>query len=173
MTLFVLVDDAFDDSSSQSSGWYSNLNYCSGDEYDPQVSPIRSKLHAISSSTHTTSSRFCRGENSSSSSQSYCLKQPNKDCVALRGGGATSKEKSGIMQDIRRLTRNCSLVDMRSQLLHRSLVEEVSKRRLFKTVGAVENIGFQDPYELSRKKTLPVVKNMISDGRRQKQQTRA
>jgi len=40
---------------------------------------------------------------------------------------------------------------MRSQLLHRSLVEEVNKRRLFKTVGAVENIGFQTPCEVSNK----------------------
>ncbi|KAG1338137.1 putative serine/threonine-protein kinase WNK5 [Cocos nucifera] len=48
--------------------------------------------------------------------------------------------------DGRRLMRNRSMVDIRSQLLHRTLVEEVNKR-LFKTVGAVENIGFQDPTE--------------------------
>lgn len=36
-------------------------------------------------------------------------------------------------------------MDIRSQLLHRSLVEELKKRRMFNTVGAVENIGFQDP----------------------------
>lgn len=53
--------------------------------------------------------------------------------------------------DMRRLTRNRSLVDMRSQLLHRTLIEEVNKRRLFKTVGAVENIGFEVPREGSRK----------------------
>lgn len=44
-----------------------------------------------------------------------------------------------------KLTRMRSLVDVRSQLLHRSLVEEINKRRLFKTVGAIENIGFQEP----------------------------
>lgn len=48
-----------------------------------------------------------------------------------------------------RLMRNRSLVDTRSQLLHRSLVEEVNRRRLFNTVGAVENIGFKSPYEVS------------------------
>lgn len=53
----------------------------------------------------------------------------------------------------RKLTRNRSLVDIRSQLLHRSLVEEVSKRRLFKTVGAVEDIGFQAPCEVPTKRT--------------------
>lgn len=46
-----------------------------------------------------------------------------------------------------RLTRNRSLVDTRSQLLHRSLVDEVNRRRLFKTVDSVENIGFRSPYE--------------------------
>lgn len=50
-----------------------------------------------------------------------------------------------------RLTRNRSLVDTRSQLLHRSLVDEVNRRRLFKTVDAVENIGFRSPYEGSTK----------------------
>ncbi|PKA60279.1 putative serine/threonine-protein kinase WNK5 [Apostasia shenzhenica] len=49
-----------------------------------------------------------------------------------------------------RLMRNRSMVDMRSQLLHKTLVEEVNKR-LFKTVGAVENIGFQNPCERSQR----------------------
>ncbi|KAM7262459.1 hypothetical protein ACFE04_000142 [Oxalis oulophora] len=38
-----------------------------------------------------------------------------------------------------------SLLDIRSQMLHRSLVEEINKRRLFKTVTRMENIGFQEP----------------------------
>ncbi|XP_071689792.1 probable serine/threonine-protein kinase WNK5 [Rutidosis leptorrhynchoides] len=38
-----------------------------------------------------------------------------------------------------------SVVDIRSQLLHRSLVEQIHKRRLFKTVAAIENIGFHEP----------------------------
>ncbi|KAJ0610097.1 putative protein kinase WNK-NRBP family [Helianthus annuus] len=38
-----------------------------------------------------------------------------------------------------------SAVDIRSQLLHRSLVEEIHKRRLFKTVAAIENIGYHEP----------------------------
>lgn len=137
----------FDDSSSQSSGRYSNLNYCSGDEYDPQISPRNPKMHA------QNPSRFCPGESSS------CLNQ-NRD-IFFSGGVPTSFSKEKCVRDMRRLTRNRSLVDMRSQLLHRSLVEEVSKRRLFKTVGAVENIGFQDPYEVSRK-TSRLVKNVWS-----------
>ena len=41
---------------------------------------------------------------------------------------------------------------MHSQRLHRSLLEEVHKKRLSKTVGSVENIGFQNPYEISNSK---------------------
>jgi WNK lysine deficient protein kinase len=44
-----------------------------------------------------------------------------------------------------RMTRNRSMVDMRSQLLHRTLVEELNRRLFFNTVGAVENIGFRAP----------------------------
>lgn len=47
------------------------------------------------------------------------------------------------------MTRNRSLIDMQSQKLHRSLLEEVFKKRLSKTVGAVEHIGFQSPYDFS------------------------
>ena len=43
------------------------------------------------------------------------------------------------------MSRNRSMVDMRSQLLHRTLVEELNKRLFFNTVGAVHDIGFRDP----------------------------
>ena len=76
-------------------------------------------------------------------------------CKVLPGAQAASTSKGKRMIDNRKLTRNKSLIDMRSQLLHRQLVEEVNKRRLFKTVGAVENIGFQTPCEISRKKSQP------------------
>lgn len=60
-----------------------------------------------------------------------------------------NKSAMGVKYSVEtpRLTRNRSLVDTRSQLLHRSLVDEVNRRRLFKTVDAVENIGFRSPYE--------------------------
>lgn len=57
--------------------------------------------------------------------------------------------------DSLRLMRNRSLVDIRSQILHKSLVEEVYKRRLFNTIGAVENIGFQAPCEVSKPAVVP------------------
>ncbi|XP_047955164.1 probable serine/threonine-protein kinase WNK4 isoform X1 [Salvia hispanica] len=75
-----------------------------------------------------------------------------------------------------RLTRNRSLVDTRSQLLHRSLVDEVNRRRLFKTVDAVENIGFRSPYEGSSKtpKTLngAYQLRLTDHGKRQEQRAR-
>lgn len=67
---------------------------------------------------------------------------------ASQGAASGRKDKRGGT-DGRRLTRNRSLVDVHSQLLHLSLVEEVNRRRLFKTVGAVESIGFQAPCEVS------------------------
>ncbi|CAO2840081.1 unnamed protein product [Amaranthus hypochondriacus] len=57
--------------------------------------------------------------------------------------------KSKCSKASHQLTRNRSLIDVHSQRLHRSLLEEVHKKRLSKTVGSVENIGFQNPYEIS------------------------
>lgn len=89
----------------------------------------------------------------------------------------TSTGSGKCTVDLRKLTRNRSLVDMRSQLLHRSLVEEVSKRRLSKTVGAVEHIGFQDPCRVSKKASGTVngasSVRVTGDVRRQGQTTRA
>lgn len=64
---------------------------------------------------------------------------------------ASSSSNRRLASDNRTLTRNRSLVDVQSQLLHRSLLEEARKRRLFKTVGDVETVGFQSPYAVSRK----------------------
>ncbi|KMZ60895.1 putative Kinase [Zostera marina] len=46
------------------------------------------------------------------------------------------------------LTRNRSLVNIRSQMLHRTIVEEVNKR-MFNSVGSMEDIGFQNPCQSS------------------------
>ncbi|GMP89926.1 hypothetical protein CsSME_00041287 [Camellia sinensis var. sinensis] len=142
-----LQDDLFDDTSSQSSlhsGKYSNFNYYSGEEHDSDMNPIR-RDHQYSIANMHNSTRFCREETS------RMRQSPVRNCHKQ---ASTSKDKR--LMDCRRLTRNQSLVDMRSQLLHRSLVEEVNKRRLFKTVGAVENIGFQAPCEVSGKESRPV-----------------
>ncbi|CAN4098673.1 unnamed protein product [Withania somnifera] len=155
--------DMFDDTSSQSSSHsasYSNFNYFSDDENDP----VRISQPATAITHHT--SRFCPGENSSTGQS---LARTCKAMLELKGTSPTSKEKGKV--DTRRLTRNTSLVDIRSQLLHKSLMEEVHKRRLFKTVGAVENIGFQQPYEdlkrSSRSMNCTYSMKISSDGKGQ------
>ncbi|KAJ8543570.1 hypothetical protein K7X08_006093 [Anisodus acutangulus] len=167
-----LHGDTFDDTSSQSSSYsanYSNFNYFSDDEYDHVTTSTRQSQPATAISHHT--SRFCPEENSSTgqSLARTCYKKC-KAMVELKGKpSSTSKEKGKV--DTRGLTRNRSLVDMRSQLLHKSLVEEVHKRRLFKTIGAVENIGFQQPYEDSKRSPRSMnctySKRLSSDGKGQ------
>lgn len=84
-------------------------------------------------------------------------------------GEASTSRNNGMA----RLTRNRSLVDTRSQLLHRSLVEEVNRRRLFNTVGAVENIGFQNPYQVPARGTNGMYSlKFRDDAKRQEQRAR-
>ncbi|KAJ9167390.1 hypothetical protein P3X46_022045 [Hevea brasiliensis] len=148
-----LQDDLLDDASSQSSshsGSYSIMNYISGDDHKFDMSTARrDNKHPIRTQNAT---RFCPQDNSSSDIGQTIAKDAYKHCKLLlesQYGASSSKHKR--LMDNRRLTRNHSLVDIRSQLLHRSLVEEVNKRRLFKTVGSVENVGFQAPPEDSKK----------------------
>ncbi|XP_057430013.1 probable serine/threonine-protein kinase WNK4 [Lotus japonicus] len=141
-----LHDDMHDDASSQCSshGTYSNLNFCSMDDQEHNVASTRKEKHPIIKSHKFT--RFSPGEDFITLNQ----------CKVLAGLQSPSSSKSKRVIDNRRLTRNKSLIDIQSQLLHRSLVEEVNKRRLFKTVGAVEEIGFQTPYEVTSKMSQPV-----------------
>ncbi|KAA8549494.1 hypothetical protein F0562_001178 [Nyssa sinensis] len=154
-----IQDDLFDDTSSQSSlnsGKYSNLNYYSGEEHHIDTSPTR-RNQRPTAMTHN-STRFCPEETCSTSRQAVA-----RNC----------NKHNKVLLNSHRLERNRSLVDMRSQLLHRSLVEEVNKRRLFKTVGAVEDIGFQVPCEVTRKESPAVAVADVcsvrtkSDGKRQ------
>ncbi|KAL2488523.1 putative serine/threonine-protein kinase WNK4 [Forsythia ovata] len=147
-----LQDDSFDDTSSQSSshsGKYSNWTYYSADEHDPVMSPRRHSPYAIENTP--TSSRFHPGENSGTGQ--YLAKICYKQCNDVLDSKGASTSKNKCKMEMPRLTRNRSLVDTSSQLLHQSLVEEVNRRRLFKTVDAVENIGFRAPCEISSKTT--------------------
>ncbi|XP_044472960.1 probable serine/threonine-protein kinase WNK5 [Mangifera indica] len=100
----------------------SNLDYCSSNEDDFDSSePLR-----IARTNKST--RFCP-----TSSHKQCYEKVNSWRAC----------SSSIHQ--RKLSRIGSMVDIRSQLLHRSLVEVINKRRLFKTVGAIENIGYHEP----------------------------
>nr|DAD25813.1 TPA_asm: hypothetical protein HUJ06_027281 [Nelumbo nucifera] len=135
-------DDASSQSSahSQSSGMYSNINYNSGSEHDFNPSPRR-RDYCSAAMSHHQSTRFCPEEKARAGHSIGMNRQSRR---------ASSSNESGRV-DNRQLTRNRSLVDVRSQLLHRTLVEEVNKRRLFKTVGDVESIGFQSPKGLCEK----------------------
>ncbi|KAJ6433309.1 hypothetical protein OIU84_017076 [Salix udensis] len=148
-----LQDDLLDDTSSQSSshsGSYSCLSYISGDEHRFDLSSARRDKHVITRTQNST--RFCPQENSNSNiGQELATNAYNHCRVLLESQSRASRSKSKRMMDSRRLTRNRSLVDIRSQLLHRSLVEEVHKRRLSKTVGDVEDVGFQKPAEVCKK----------------------
>nr|XP_043609140.1 probable serine/threonine-protein kinase WNK4 isoform X2 [Erigeron canadensis] len=132
-----LQDHYFDDTSSQGSvvsGTYSNLSYVSAEDHHEYSSLSPKNV------THN-STRFGHGDKATKNYE-------NQSNVAVDFHGAsTSKASTGTGP---MLLRNRSLVDMRSQLLHKSLVEEVSKRRLSKTVGTVEDVGFQAPIESSR-----------------------
>lgn len=112
-----------DDASSVNSFKYSTMDYYSGNEDDYDLSFRGGEPLCISRITQK-STRFC---------PNYCNDEKVNSWRAC-----SSKEQ-------RKFSRIQSLVDVRSQLLHRSLVEEINKRRLFKTVGAVENIGFHEP----------------------------
>ncbi|CAK9314623.1 unnamed protein product [Citrullus colocynthis] len=140
-------DDVLDDSSSQcssASGKYSNLNYISSDENETSKSSVQIDQHTNIDKIHN-SSRFCPVENRKNKDFLGGLLYKQSQCaIAGLSQGVASRGRDGC-----KLTRNRSLVDVHSQLLHRSLVEEVNRRRLFKTVGAVESIGFQAPCEVS------------------------
>ena len=87
------------------------------------------------------STRFCPSESTSAYSYKQCDSQ-------------LDSWRSSHLNGQRKLTKILSLLDIRSQLLHRSVMAEINKRRLFKTIGAVENIGFQEPGEVSGKACL-------------------
>ncbi|KAF8394835.1 hypothetical protein HHK36_018772 [Tetracentron sinense] len=150
----LFADDDVSSQSSLHSGEYANVNYNSVNEHDViNMSPKKGDLeHHPFAKTHK-STRFCPKEENHSTGQSI-----HKQCKVLVDslGGSSSNKQRMTDQNSCRLTKNRSLVDVHSQLLHRSLVEELNKRRLFKTVGAVENIGFQAPCSLSGKASRPM-----------------
>lgn len=83
------------------------------------------------------------------SSHSSTHSEKNSSYSAADDIQGVTVSKSKCLKDRRQLTRNHSFVDVQRQSLHRMLLEDVIKKRSSKTVGAVENIGFQSPYEFS------------------------
>lgn len=132
-----------DDKSSMNSSKYSVVNYISGNEHEGEGSCHQKETQPIHNSHKST--RFCPGEGPPVDT-SLATNFHQQCSILMESSRASSSHAGKRPVDGRRMMRNRSMVDIRSQLLHRTLVEEVNKR-LFKTVGAVENIGFQDPTE--------------------------
>lgn len=132
----IFHDDDEDDTSSMHSGKYSFINYCSGSEHETEPHPsFPNKNHKAT----RFSPDDCNIPNPSSLSANV-----QRQCSMIPCQSFTQTCKGKRPVDNRQLLRNRSFVDLRSQLLHRTLVEELSRQH-FKTVGAVENIGFQMP----------------------------
>ena len=134
----LILEDVFsnDDGSSScsvNSLKYSSMNY--EDEFDSSLQ--QGYQHPCIQNSTLKSTRFCPSE----SMTAYSYKQCDSQLDSWRSSNINRQRK---------LTRIRSLVDIRSQLLHRYVMAEINKMRLFKTVGAVENIGFQEPGEGSR-----------------------
>lgn len=134
---FKFLDDASSQISSNSYQ-YSNLKYDSANEDDHDLIYQREEHQQIPKMLQKCT-RFCPETNIT---RSRCNKQSK---VLL------NTEVSCSNKNTQKMTRAKSLMDIRSQLLHKTLLEEINKRRLFKTVGAVEHIGYRQPEEFSGK----------------------
>ncbi|XP_038988321.1 probable serine/threonine-protein kinase WNK5 isoform X2 [Phoenix dactylifera] len=134
-----------DDKSSMHSDKYSAANYTSDNELEGEASCHRRETQPI----HHKSTRFCTRESPpvDASLASKFHRQCNE--ILSESSRASSSRAGKRAVDGCCMMRNYSMVDIRSQLLQRTFVEEVNKR-LFKTVGAFQNIGFKDPTEGSR-----------------------
>ena len=131
----VFGNDDASSSCSMNSFQSSSMNY----EDDFDLSPQQGDYPCFPKTLKST--RFCPSESPSA----CCYKQCDAQLDSWRFSHSNGQRK---------LTKIRSLVDIRSQLLHRSVMAEINKRRLFNTIGAVENIGFQEPGEVSGKACL-------------------
>lgn len=117
-------------------GWSTVADYpasCSDEDDTSSTTSTGSALHYNSSEeAHQPEEKKPSSNSSSKTGQAQV-----KPTTRFGPGESSSSPRS------RRLSRNRSMLDVRSQLLHRTLVEELNKRMFFNTVGAVENIGFR------------------------------
>ncbi|CAL4911950.1 unnamed protein product [Urochloa decumbens] len=141
------LSDDDDMSSMHSSGKYSALHYASGHEQEEEASghvkntrfgPVGGSSSRSPGRADTTAQQQYNISNSS------LARQLQRQCSMSPQHAGRPRRREDDRQG-RRMARNRSMVDMRSQLLHRTLVEELNRRLFFNTVGAVENIGFRDP----------------------------
>ncbi|KAE8673905.1 putative serine/threonine-protein kinase WNK7 [Hibiscus syriacus] len=131
----IFSNDDASSNCSMESFQYSSMNY--EDDFD---SSLHQGEHPCIPNT-LKSTRFCPSDSTSA----YCYKQR-----AARLDSWQSSHFNGQPK----LTKIRLLVDIRSKLLHQSVMAEIDKRCLFKTIGAVENIGYQDLGEVSHKEYL-------------------
>jgi len=145
-----------DDDMSVHSGKYSALHYASGNEDEAQPPPEDGGGPSGYSKAQLKNTRFGPGESprrtdtavveNARISSSQLARQLQRQCsLSPHAGRPRRREDDDRHGRGRRMTRNRSMVDMRSQLLHRTLVEELNRRLFFNTVGAVEDIGFRAP----------------------------
>ncbi|KAL4021491.1 hypothetical protein IC575_020292 [Cucumis melo] len=116
---------------------YSDLSFYSNDEdeyeYDSNIKGRESRY--ISTTKQPT--RFCP----TMKIDSHHLRHKDTRIIPNR----ETFENGSLSNNSPRITRVKSMVNLRSETLHRYLVETLLKKRLFNTVGAMENIGFQKP----------------------------
>jgi WNK lysine deficient protein kinase len=110
-----------------------------------EAQPTEENPSSISKTGPVKATRFGPGDSSAGQNVSPDAGRPRRRGGSPNGGGGDDEGRRRRQQQQQhgRLPRNRSMVDVRSQLLHRTLVEELNKRMFFNTVGAVENIGFR------------------------------
>lgn len=163
------LQDMPDDMSSPSSiqsGTYSYTSCCCPEDHELNPGPSNPDQHLINRSNKPL--RFCADDYQRPGQ--FKVRSQTLQSQVLAGSDRDSASVTNQRMMGRRLSRNRSLVDVHSQLLHLSLLEEVNKRRLFRTAGAVENIGFQSPFEISRKLPQTGGSCVISSSRNEKGQ---
>ncbi|CAL9163871.1 unnamed protein product [Musa hybrid cultivar] len=129
-----LMDD--EDMSSIHSTKYSAVNYVSASEQESDGTVHHGEHQLITNSHEST--RFCLEEDPAENES--ITNQLHRKCSASEEARGASSVRGGKRPvDSRRLMRNRSMIDVRSQLLHKALVEKLNKR-MFNTVGSVENI---------------------------------
>lgn len=140
-----MLDDAGSPSSIQSGAYSYTSQFCPED-HEMDSGPSNPDQHLISRSNKPL--RFCADDYQKP--RQFKARNQTLQCQVLTESDRDPASVISRRMINRRLSRNRSLVDVHSQLLHLSLREEVNKRRLFRTVGEVENIGFQSPFEIGK-----------------------
>ncbi|KAL1545410.1 putative serine/threonine-protein kinase wnk5 [Salvia divinorum] len=112
------LQDEGDDTSSVCSDNYTNLSYFSASDEECVIN---------------------------SNKEPNCRPRSSQKCSRFGPEGSISNGLDYSSKPKQRMPRTASLVDIRSQLLHRTLVEEVNKRRMFNTVGALDQVGYRQP----------------------------